>query len=98
MFASCLHGDLGFEKYFLDFGEYFNAELVLSQYKELEGNPIHHSDAAFNEDKKKWSNGLNRMRLTDNTKGASCATCLMSQHKGSWFRRAAQLVLSSQLP
>jgi hypothetical protein len=27
MFASCLHGDLRFEKYFLDFGEYFNAEL-----------------------------------------------------------------------
>jgi hypothetical protein len=37
------------------------------------------------------------MRLTDNTKGASCATCLVSQHKGSWFRRAAKLVLSSHL-
>jgi hypothetical protein len=23
MFASCLHGDLGFGKYFLDFGEHF---------------------------------------------------------------------------
>jgi hypothetical protein len=34
------------------------------------------------------------MRLTDNTKSASCATCLVSQHKGSWFRRAAKLVLS----
>jgi hypothetical protein len=50
MFASCLHGDLGFEKYFLDFGEYFNAESLLSQYKELEGRPIHHSDATFHED------------------------------------------------
>jgi hypothetical protein len=30
MFASCLHGDLGFEKYFLDFGEHFNAELTQS--------------------------------------------------------------------
>jgi hypothetical protein len=50
MFASCLHGDLGFEKYFLDFGEYFNAELTQSVYKEFEGKPIHHSDAVFHED------------------------------------------------
>ena len=68
---------------------------LLSQYKELEGKTIHHSDAAFHEDSENGSNGLNRMRLTDNTKGASCATCLVSQHKGSWFRRAAKLVLSS---
>ena len=69
---------------------------LLSQYKELEGKPIHYSDAAFHEDfRKNGSSGLNRMRLTDNTKGASCATCLVSQHKGSWFRRAAKLVLSS---
>ena len=69
---------------------------LLSQYKELEGKPIHHSDAAFHEDSEKnVSNGLNRMRLTDNTQGAPCATCLVSQHKGSWFRRAAKLVLSS---
>jgi hypothetical protein len=44
---------------------------------------------------KNGSNGLNRMRLTDNTKGASCATCLVSQQKGSWLRRTAKLVLSS---
>ena len=51
MFASCLHGDLEFEKYFLDFGEYFNAELThCSQYTELEGKTIHCSDAAFHED------------------------------------------------
>ena len=69
---------------------------LLSQYKELEGKPIHRSDATFHEDSEKnGSNGLNQMRLTDNTKGASCATCLVSQHKGSWFRRAAKLVLSS---
>jgi hypothetical protein len=48
-----LHGDLGFEKYFLDFGEYFNAELTQSVYKEFEGKPIHHSDAVFHEDFKK---------------------------------------------
>ena len=59
MFASCLHGDLGFEKYFLDFGEYFNAlmQSLLSQYKELEGKPIHYSDAAFHE-------GFEKMGLT----------------------------------
>ena len=40
-----------------------------SQYKELEGKTIHHSDAAFHEDSEKnGSNGLNRMRLTDNKK------------------------------
>jgi hypothetical protein len=38
MFVSSLHGDLGFEKYFLDFGEYFNAELTQSVpgYKDKE--------------------------------------------------------------
>jgi hypothetical protein len=30
MFALCLHGDLGFEKCFLDFGEDFDAELTQS--------------------------------------------------------------------
>ena len=33
---------------------------LLSQYKELEGKTIHHSDAAFHEDSEKnGSNGLN---------------------------------------
>ena len=91
MFASCLHGDLGFEKYFLDFGE-----CLLSKYKELEGKPIRHSDAEFHKDSEKnGSNGLNRMRLTDNTQGASCATYLVSQREGSWFWRAAGLEYSS---
>jgi hypothetical protein len=53
MFASCLHGDLGFEKCFLDFGEHFNAQSLLSQYKELEGTPIHHSDAESHKDSEK---------------------------------------------
>jgi hypothetical protein len=30
LFALCLHGDLGFEKSFLDFGEHFDAELAQS--------------------------------------------------------------------
>jgi hypothetical protein len=49
MCASCLHGDLGFETYFLDFGEYLMQSL-LNQYKELEEKPIHCSDAAFHKD------------------------------------------------
>jgi hypothetical protein len=56
MFASCLHGDLGFEKYFLDFLENVLMQGLLSQYKELEGKPIHNSDAALHEDFEK--NGL----------------------------------------
>ena len=56
MFASCLHGDLGFEKYFLDFGD-FLMQSLLSQYKEPEGKPIHYSDAAFHE-------GFEKMGLT----------------------------------
>jgi hypothetical protein len=71
---------------------------LLSQYKELEGKPICTIPMQhFTKILKKMglTNGLNRMRLADNTKGAFCATCLVSQHKGSWFRRAAKLVLIS---